>query len=45
MMLFLSADAIKKAEAHTMKNVSSIELIENAAEALYNELKNINRYK
>ncbi len=38
-VLFLSVDMIKKAEARTMENVSSIHLIENAAQALYNELK------
>ena len=41
-MLFLSVDMIKKAEARTMENVSSMHLIKNAAQALYNELKKFN---
>ncbi len=41
-MLFLSVDTIKRAEAVTMESVSSMHLIENAAEALFNELKNFN---
>ena len=41
-MLFLSADMIKEAEARTMEDVSSMVLIENAAEALYKELKDFN---
>lgn len=41
-MLFLSADMIKKAEVRAMESVSSLQLIENAAEALYNELKDFN---
>ena len=41
-MLFLSVDMIKKAEARAMENVSSMHLIEHAAQALYNELKNFN---
>lgn len=39
-MQFLSVDTIKKAEARAMENVSSMHLIENAAQALYSELKN-----
>ena len=41
-MLFLSVDTIKEAEARTMQNVSSLTLIENAAQALYKELKDFN---
>ncbi len=38
-MLFLSSDMIKKAERRTMENVPAMLLIENAAQALFNELK------
>lgn len=38
-MLFLTADMIKESERRTLENVSAITLIENAACALYNELK------
>ncbi len=38
-MLFLSSDMIKQAEIRAMENVSSMYLIENAAMALYEELK------
>ncbi len=41
-MLFLSVDTIKKAEVRAMESVSSMLLIRNAAEALYNELKYFN---
>ena len=41
-MLFLSVDMIKEAEKRTMENIPSINLIENAAAALYNELKCFN---
>ncbi len=38
-MLFLSAETIRKAEMYAMENVSSMFLIRNAAEAIYNEIK------
>ena len=38
-MLFLTASMIKEAEKRTLENVSSMTLIENAAYALFNELK------
>lgn len=38
-MLFLTADIIKEAEKKAMENVSSMHLIENAAMAIFNELK------
>ena len=41
-MLFLSSDMIKEAERRTMQNVSSMHLIENAAHALFCELKDFN---
>lgn len=41
-MLFLSVDMIKEAERRAMENVSAMHLIENAARALFNELKNFN---
>lgn len=41
-MLFLSSDMIKEAERRTMENVSSMQLIENAAHSLFNELKDFN---
>lgn len=41
-MLFLSSDMIKKAEMRAMENVSSMHLIENAAHALFDSLKEFN---
>ena len=38
-MLFLTADIIKEAEKRAMENVSSMHLIENAAQACFNEIK------
>lgn len=38
-MLFLTAQTIKAAEEKAMENVSSMHLIENAARALFNEIK------
>ena len=44
-MLFLTTDMIKEAEARAMENVSARELIENAAFACYNEIKNFNSFR
>lgn len=41
-MLFLSVDMIKEAEARAMENVSSMHLIENAAKACFDEIKEFN---
>lgn len=41
-MLFLSVDMIKEAEMRVLENVSAMHLIENAAQACFNELKDFN---
>ena len=38
-MLFLTADIIKEAEKKALENVSSMHLIENAAQAIFNEIR------
>lgn len=44
-MLFLSTDMVREAEARAMKNVSARELIENAALACFNEVKEFNSFR
>ncbi len=41
-MLYLSVEMIKEAEAKAMENVSAMHLIENAAKACFEEIKNFN---
>ena len=41
-MLFLSVDMIKEAEKKAMESVSSMHLIENAAQACFDEIRNFN---
>ena len=44
-MLFLTTDMIREAEARAMENVSAMQLIENAAFACYNEIKEFNSFR
>lgn len=44
-MLFLSTDMIKEAEGRALQNVSALQLIENAALALFNEVKEFESFR